>query len=182
MLYMDLAELEKSKDFHHRALQIRIKVLGGNHCKVGDCMLNLGLVHERCSEYDVAASHFQQALDVYAGVYPTSHMLYKSAVEGLKRFSDCDCMLNLRFAASHFQQSLDVYAGVYPKSHMLFKSAVEDLKRDPDEVETLHSHHGCVESVYSMTNPRSSSRFAANQADYRVKRAVGTSGRCCVIL
>jgi len=94
VLYMDLGELEKSKDFHHRALQIRIKVLGGNHCKVGDCMLNLGLVHERCSEYDVAESHFQQAVDVYAGVYPTSHMLYKSAVEGLKRVSDQVDLLN----------------------------------------------------------------------------------------
>ena len=88
VLYMDLGELENSKDFHHRALQIRIKVLGGNHCKVGDCMLNLGLIHERCCEYDIAKSHFQQAVDVYSGVYPTSHILYKSAVEGLKRISD----------------------------------------------------------------------------------------------
>ena len=88
VLFMDLGELEKSKHFHHRALQIRIKVLGGNHCHVGDCMLNLGLVHERCSEYDVAESHFQQAIDVYADVYPTSHLSYKSAVEGLKRVSD----------------------------------------------------------------------------------------------
>ena len=88
VLYMDLGELEKSKDFHHRALQIRTKVLGRTHNKVGDCMLNLGLVHERCSEYDVSESHFQQAIDVYADVYPASHMLYKSAVEGLKRVSD----------------------------------------------------------------------------------------------
>jgi len=135
VLCMDLGELEKSKDFHHRALQIRIKVLGGNHCKVGDCMLNLGLVHERCSEYDVAENHFQQAVDVYAGVYPTSHMLYKSAVEGLKRVSD--------------------------------------------QVETLHSHYGPVESVdyYSMTNLGSSTRYAANQGEYRLK-----ARSCCMIL
>lgn len=88
VLYMDLGELENSKDFHHRALQIRIKVLGGTHYKVGDCALNLGLVHERFSDYDVAESYFQRAVDIYSGVYPTSHMLYKSAVEGLKRISD----------------------------------------------------------------------------------------------
>ena len=87
VLYMDLDELEKSKDFHNRALQIRIKVLGPNHCKVGDCMLNLGLVHERCNAYGVAESYFQQAVNLYAGVYPTNHMMCKSAAEGLRRVS-----------------------------------------------------------------------------------------------
>lgn len=52
---------------------------------MGDCMLNLGLVHERCSEYDAAANHFQQAVDIYTNIYPTSHVLCQSAALGLKR-------------------------------------------------------------------------------------------------
>ena len=107
VLFMDLGELDKSKDFHHRALQIRIKVLGGDHCHVADCMLNLGLVHERCSEYNVAESHFQQALDVYANVYPTSHLLFKSAVEGLKRVSD---QVETLYSHYGYDESIDYFS------------------------------------------------------------------------
>lgn len=144
VLYMDLDELEKSKDFHYRSLQIRIKVLGRNHCKVSDCMLNLGLVHERCMKYDVAKSYFQEAVDLYAGVYPTSHMLHKSAAEGLRRVSD--------------------------------------------QVKTLHSHYGSVESFDYYYATRSAAnhiehrrrgRSAANQLEYRSKAKARS---CCVIL
>ena len=104
VLYMDLGELQRSKDFQTRALQIRIKVLGREHCKVGDCMLNLGLVHELLSQYDLAAIHFQQAVDIYDLAYPTNHTLYQSAVNGVKRVSGSDVECDpkeLRSSAFH---------------------------------------------------------------------------------
>ncbi|KAL9956755.1 hypothetical protein ACROYT_G038284 [Oculina patagonica] len=57
VLYMELGELQKSKDFQYRALNIRLHddELGFNHYKTGDCVLNLGLVLEQCDEVDEAA-------------------------------------------------------------------------------------------------------------------------------
>lgn len=77
VLYMDLGELQKAKEFHQKALLCRRKVLG----------INLGLVLERCNEYDAAAKNFQQAVAIYTNSYPKTHELYQSAVEGLKRVS-----------------------------------------------------------------------------------------------
>ena len=77
VLYMDLGELQKAKEFHQKALLCRRKVLG----------INLGLVLERCNEYDAAAKNFQQAVAIYTNSYPKTHELYQSAVEDLKRVS-----------------------------------------------------------------------------------------------
>ena len=49
VLYMDLGELQKGKEFRQKALLCRRKVLGINHPAVGDCVLNLGLVLEPVS-------------------------------------------------------------------------------------------------------------------------------------
>lgn len=87
VLYTDLGELQKVKEFHQKALLSKRKVLGVNHLAVGDCVLNLGLVHERCNEYDAVAKNFQQAVAIYTNSYPKTHELYQSAVEGLKRVS-----------------------------------------------------------------------------------------------
>ena len=54
VLYMELEEMEKSKAVLHRAVEI------SSH-RVGSYLLNLGLVYQRCQEFDRAAEYFDAA-------------------------------------------------------------------------------------------------------------------------
>ena len=89
VLYMELGELQKSKDLQYRALKIRLhdEECGFCHYKTGDCVLNLGLVLERCNEVNEAARYYEKAREIYARCFPASHLSYQSGVEALKRVS-----------------------------------------------------------------------------------------------
>ena len=86
-LCMECGELQKAKEFHFRARNIRINSLGSKHCKVGESFLNLGLVHEQCNELDDAAIFFNSASEIYSNCYPTDHHLNVLAEECVQRVS-----------------------------------------------------------------------------------------------
>ena len=54
----------QAKDYHQRALEIRIKVLGPNHIDVATSYNNLGLVNEAMGELEQAKHYYQRALEI----------------------------------------------------------------------------------------------------------------------
>ena len=67
--------------------QPEINELESDHSELGDSILNLGIVFERCSELREAAYNYHQALEIYAKHYPVNHHLCQTAEECLKRVS-----------------------------------------------------------------------------------------------
>ena len=59
-----MGELEQAKDYHQRALEIWIKVLGPNHIDVATSCNNLGLVYEAMGELEQAKDYHQRALEI----------------------------------------------------------------------------------------------------------------------
>ena len=51
MVQEALGELEQAKDYHQRALEIKINLLGAKHISVAGSYNNLGLVHEDDKSY-----------------------------------------------------------------------------------------------------------------------------------
>ena len=45
-MHQALGELEQAKDYHQRALEIKINVLGAKHIDVAKSYNNLGVVHQ----------------------------------------------------------------------------------------------------------------------------------------
>ena len=53
-----MGELGKAKDYHQRALEIKINVLGPNHIDVATSYSNLGLVYKAMGELEQAKDYF----------------------------------------------------------------------------------------------------------------------------
>ena len=64
LVYEAMGELEQAKDYHQRALEIRINVLGPNHVKVVTSYNNLGLVYEAMSEVEQARNYHQRGIEI----------------------------------------------------------------------------------------------------------------------
>ena len=52
LVYKAMGELEQAKDYHQRALEIKINVLGPNHIKVATSYNDLGLVYQALGELE----------------------------------------------------------------------------------------------------------------------------------
>ena len=59
VLHEALGELEQAKDYHQRALEIRINVLGAKHINVARSYNNLGVVHKALGQLE-QAKHYHQ--------------------------------------------------------------------------------------------------------------------------
>ena len=58
-MHQELVELEQAKDYHQRALEIRINMLGGKHIDVATSYNNLGVVHKILGQLEQAKDYHQ---------------------------------------------------------------------------------------------------------------------------
>ena len=136
--------------------------------------INLGLVLERCNEYDAAAKNFQQAVAIYTNSYPKTHELYQSAVEGLKRVS----LTNTEWSSGQSNLRVllrNLYPIFRPASRSSF-SVIYCRQRKQNEKETLWSVTGNIQSPSSSIPP------AAADLDHRwAKIPADVCGQFCFL-
>ena len=59
-----MGELKLAKDYHQRAIDIQINILGPNHIDVATSYNNLGRVNEALDELEQAKDYYQRAIDI----------------------------------------------------------------------------------------------------------------------
>ena len=60
-----MGELGQAKDYHERAMEIWMNVLGPNHIDVATPYNNLGLVYEAMGELEQAKDYHERAIEIY---------------------------------------------------------------------------------------------------------------------
>ena len=63
-VFSDLGDFQKGKDYHARALDIRVKQLGPKHIDVAASYNNLGTVYRNLSDLQKAKHNHVRALDI----------------------------------------------------------------------------------------------------------------------
>ena len=61
---MTIGELEQAKDYHQRALELRIKAFGQTHVVVGTSSNNLGSVYQKMGILEQAMDYYQRAVEI----------------------------------------------------------------------------------------------------------------------
>ena len=70
----DLGELEQAKEYHERALRIRLKKLGPDHLDVAMCYNTLGSVHYHLGDLEQAKEYHERALTIYLKKLGPDHL------------------------------------------------------------------------------------------------------------
>ena len=117
-----LGEYNVSKDYHQRAIEIRIKVLGLNHIKVATSYNNLGLVYEanrpRMGELEQAKDyhHQRRALEICINVLGPNHVKVATSYTNLG--SVLKAMDELEQAKDYHQRAIQIYINVLGPNHI----------------------------------------------------------------
>ena len=78
-----MGELEQAKDYHQRAIEITINVLGPNHIDVATSYNNLGLVYKAMGELEPAKDYHQRSIEIYINVLGPNHMCVGTSYNNL---------------------------------------------------------------------------------------------------
>ena len=73
-LYRAMGELGQARDYHQRAIDIGINVLGPNHIDVATFYNNLGTVFQAMGELEQAKDYHQRAIDIRINVLGPNHI------------------------------------------------------------------------------------------------------------
>ena len=124
----DLGDLQQAKEYHERALTIRLNNLGPDHLDVAMCCNNLGSVHHHLGDLEQAKEYHERALTIYLKKLGPDHLdvarCYSNLVIVLRDLSD------LEQAKEYHQRALTIYLKKFGPEH-------------PD-VATCYSHLGTV--------------------------------------
>ncbi|PFX19564.1 Nephrocystin-3 [Stylophora pistillata] len=82
-LHGELGDLERAKDFHYRALEIRLKKLGPEHVDVAAIYKNLGIICEKLGEIDRAKEWYERALDILLKKLGPGHVAVAASYNNL---------------------------------------------------------------------------------------------------
>ena len=64
-----MGELEQAKDYHEKAMEIYINILGPNHINVATSYGNLGSVYKAMGELELAKDYHEKAMEMYINVF-----------------------------------------------------------------------------------------------------------------
>ena len=129
-LHINLGKFDQAKEYGHRALEIRVKVLTPTHVDVGTSYDNLGLVCRNMGELEQAKDYHQQALEIRIKTLGPTHVDIGTSYNYLGLVC-CD-IGDLEQAKDYYQRALEIKIKALGPTHV--------------DVGTLYNNLG---SVYS---------------------------------
>ena len=111
-----LGEYNISNDYHQRALEISITVLGPNHIDVAASYNNLGLVYEAMGELEQAKDYHQRALEIFINVLGPNHIAVATSYNNLGVVFEA--MGELEQAKDYFQRAIEIRINVLGPNHI----------------------------------------------------------------
>ena len=111
-----MGELEQAKDYHQRALEIRINVLGPNHLRVATSYNNLGSVFKAMAELEQAKDYHQRALEITINVLGRNHIKVVTSYNNLGLVYQA--MGEVEKARNYHQRGIDI--GLKPWVQAMF--------------------------------------------------------------
>ena len=120
-----LGEFTKSKDFHQRALEIGINVLGEKHIDVGGSYNNLGLVHRALGELEQAKVYHQRALQIRINLLGEKHI---NVAESYNNLGPVYYTLGeLEQAKDYHQRALEIKINLLGTKHIKVAKSYNNL-------------------------------------------------------
>ena len=120
-----LGNFTKSKDYHQRALEIRINVLGAKHIDVAASYNNLGLVHRALGELEQAKDYHQRALEIQINVLGAKHIDVAGSYNNLGSVYHALC--ELEQAKDYHQRALEIQINVLSSKHIKIAASYNNL-------------------------------------------------------
>ena len=106
---------DRALEFHQKALDIRLRVLGENHPATAGSYNNIGVIWKAKCGFDEALEFYQKALDIYLRVYGENHPA--TAVSYINIGNVWGIQGKFEQALDFFQKALDIYLRVYGENH-----------------------------------------------------------------
>ena len=133
-----LGEFTKSKDYHQRALEIKIKVLGAKHIDVARSYNNLGLVHRALGQLEQAKDYHQRALEIQVNMLGAKHIDVAGPYNNLgvvhKELGE------LEQAKDYHQRALEIQINVLGAKHV-------DVAKSYNNLGVVHQALGQLEQA-----------------------------------
>ena len=114
--HYQLGEFTKSKDYHQRALEIEINVLGAKHIDVATSYNNLGVVHKALGELEPAMDYHQQALEIQINVLGAKHIVVAGSYNNLGLVYKA--LGELEQAKEYHQRALEIQINMLGAKHI----------------------------------------------------------------
>ena len=118
-------EYNESKDYHQRAIEIRMNVLGPNHINVATSYNNLGLVYKAMGKLEQAKDYHQRAIEIRMNVLGPNH------IEVAKSYNDLglvyETMGELEQAKDYHQRALEIKIKVLGPNHINVATSYDNL-------------------------------------------------------
>ena len=134
--------VEQAKDYHQRAIEIWIKVLGPNHINVATSYNNLGVVYEAMGELEQAKDYLQRALEIRIKVLGPNHIDVATSYNNLG--SVFKAMGELEQAKDYHLRALEIRINVLGPNHNKVVTSCNNLGlvyEAMGEVEQARNYH-----------------------------------------
>ena len=136
--HYNLGKFTKSKDYHQRALEIAINLLGAKHIAVATSYNNLGLVHKALGELEQAKDYHQRALEIQINVLGAKHINVAGSYNNLGLLHKA--LGGLEQAKGYHQRALEIQINLLGAKHI-------DVARSYNNLGLLHKALGELEQA-----------------------------------
>ena len=142
-------QLELAKDYHEKAMEIYINVLGPNHINVATSYNNLGLVYKAMGELEQAKDYHETAMEIYINVLGPNHINVAQSYNNLG--SVYQALGELQQAKDYCERAIEIYINVLGPNHINVAKSYYNLGsvyQALGELEHAKDYHQRANEIY----------------------------------